>query len=144
MFLECKYNSRQLFSGHWDLCTAEEDVEESERVIFCPLTSGSKTYAVDRKIPGYLPTVSAYINHIINTRISIPTVSAYINHNINTRISTYNECIYKPYYKYSNSLSTCSAFVNKSYYKYPNSNCSECIYKSYYNYPNIYLQCVYI
>lgn len=55
MYLECQYNGRQLYSSHWDLCTAEDDLEDDKRIIICPMKSGPKSYGTERKIPNYLP-----------------------------------------------------------------------------------------
>ena len=56
MFISCKYNGKDLYSNHWDLCTVEEGM--SNRIIYCPIKKGHKKYLKDMPIPNYLPKVS--------------------------------------------------------------------------------------
>ena len=54
-YILSKYNGKELYSNHWDLCTIDE--EKEDRVVFCPVV-GKKNYVKDMKIPSYLPKVS--------------------------------------------------------------------------------------
>ncbi|KAL5022811.1 hypothetical protein ScPMuIL_001966 [Solemya velum] len=52
-YMEVKYNSQDLYSSQWDLCTLDEDFDD--RLIFCPLKAGLHSWKKERKVPGYLP-----------------------------------------------------------------------------------------
>jgi len=53
MYLTCQYNGNDLYSSHWDLCTADSD--QDNRVIFCPIKAGRRKFIKELKIPNYLP-----------------------------------------------------------------------------------------
>lgn len=53
MYLTCQYNGNDLYSNHWDLCTADEGTED--RIIICPIRTGKKKFVKNLKIPNYLP-----------------------------------------------------------------------------------------
>ena len=58
MFIDVKYNGKDLYNNHWDLCHVEDDREEEDRIIFCPIKPGRQLYVKQLKIPIYIPKVS--------------------------------------------------------------------------------------
>ncbi|XP_074644842.1 putative phosphatidylglycerol/phosphatidylinositol transfer protein 2 [Tubulanus polymorphus] len=53
LFIEVKYNGKDLYSNHWELCTVDEG--EEDQIIFCPIKPGQKNYRKQLKIPNYIP-----------------------------------------------------------------------------------------
>ena len=58
----CWYNDNELYSNHWDLCTAEDDMDD--KIIHCPLRAGRRKFIKELKIPNYLPTVGDIPNYL--------------------------------------------------------------------------------
>ncbi|XP_013383718.1 phosphatidylglycerol/phosphatidylinositol transfer protein-like [Lingula anatina] len=52
--IEVSYNGKELYKNHWELCTIDED-EEEDRIVFCPIKKGPRTWKKEMKIPNYLP-----------------------------------------------------------------------------------------
>ena len=55
MYVEAKYNGKDLYSSRWDLCTAEEGT--GSQVLVCPLAVGKHNLVKDFEIPRFLPKV---------------------------------------------------------------------------------------
>jgi len=60
MYIEIKYNGKNLYKNHWDMCTVEEDMETEDKLISCPMVAGIKRFVKDTEIPGYLPKGTYY------------------------------------------------------------------------------------
>ena len=55
MYVEAKYNDKDLYSSKWDLCTVEEGT--GSQVLFCPLAVGKHFLVKEMEIPRFLPKV---------------------------------------------------------------------------------------
>ncbi|XP_069113957.1 uncharacterized protein [Argopecten irradians] len=52
--LEVKYNNKDLYDNHWDMCTLDD--QQPDRLIFCPYKAQAQwSWVKDKKIPSYLP-----------------------------------------------------------------------------------------
>ncbi|XP_064640632.1 putative phosphatidylglycerol/phosphatidylinositol transfer protein DDB_G0282179 [Lineus longissimus] len=54
LFIDVKYNGKDLYNNHWDLCHVEDD-NEKDRIIFCPIKAGRQNIIKNIKIPIYIP-----------------------------------------------------------------------------------------
>ncbi|XP_060073825.1 uncharacterized protein LOC132553587 [Ylistrum balloti] len=70
--LEVKYNNKDLYDNHWDMCTLDD--QQPDRLIFCPYKANAQwSWVKDKKIPGYLPKgryeTKAYITNQDEKRV---------------------------------------------------------------------------
>ncbi|ESO87350.1 hypothetical protein LOTGIDRAFT_154845 [Lottia gigantea] len=56
-YIDVKYNDKDLYDNHWELCELAQDDEDEEdqRLVACPLAKGPHSFVQDRNIPYYLP-----------------------------------------------------------------------------------------
>ena len=57
MALQVWYNGQELYKNHWELCSVEDNFEDSDKIIVCPIKAGRHKYIKDMPIPSYLPKV---------------------------------------------------------------------------------------
>ncbi|OWF48048.1 phosphatidylglycerol/phosphatidylinositol transfer protein-like [Mizuhopecten yessoensis] len=70
--LEVKYNNKELYDNHWDMCILDEN--QPDRLIFCPYEANAQwSWVKDKKIPSYLPKgryeTKAYVTNQDDKRI---------------------------------------------------------------------------